>query len=1400
MHISAVVRFLPLLVFSAWLANGDQGAAMAQEQGIVVVDESPTAGLLVTQMLDQISGNPDQSARIAIEILESFGSRLVVVGDGDPDHFTTARNRVEQILLDHPGLMARFTELQESNVEGLIESGLLGRAVDVGWLTSNGVHASLVLAQSELEKGYVHAARKRLDRLGSNPLVTPEQEGFRQLMLGAIGALILDQDSIESARTALSHDSSDAFKRSRLNSLVQVLEPLVPDSVDTFESGDVAPLHEEEWHEVWSYPLPRSPMSELLTDSSDSSDVRTRALENLRSNGRAMTTIPLVAGDMIFVNDGGMIQGFDRFGSGVGWTFDLGSNQINIGDTYVDLGEMAYSDNALVAIAGVGQNSGRTTNPEIICLDPRTGELNWTRELNSIQSLNQSGSSRGGFDFSRAFPYGGLLIESGQVIFTVRKVNSRRETVLYLVSLNLEDGHVEWVRFLGSSGGLRTNKGFSRIVSDRGSVLVSSPVGVIARVDALNGDPHWLRRFDVPISRVFVPRAPWQIDQPAILDDRIYALAPNRRQLVQMDWDNGSLEGEWSFGSGSRFGDPEYLVIDGHDPDFPVLYAVGDDIHAMRAVSELPLLWRFSQSAYDEIASRSGGNLANGIRGRVQATSGNLVVPGYGDVFILSSENGRVLDVVESQDASNPLLLNSQLILAGNDSVSSLMQVGQAELMLRQRIQENPEQLSRVLGLMELGIKSGQIGLAFEAARFAVDGLSKADDPEKWVELRGQLISMLLDLSEQVMSVDVDSAEDCLQIANEIAVTDIQRAQVKLALSEMCFRQERDRDGLLLVSEILSDVGLSSVLIPRNGGKVRSSVLARMLIFGDPSAAVLWSEMAEVEFEELTGSDLQQLRVFSRRHSGTSSASQSLIDASGLLANSGEHRLAMECLLESIRVYEPTLELLGEVVARLNALGMREVSSSLVSSCLQRTDFRGLDRTDLLNELEGELSLAEPPMLGPSAGEALLISGSVVPGIGSGGIYVFLQESRLFRLSEPSSQVPDWELPVPGRSIDYVWSGLSHGVLNLVSFEGESFFTTVSITDGQKVGESNPFVELFPAYQPDLDQRRGLIPGGGVYRPESVVIDSINDDSMLVVRRDGDMAMYSIGNTSPSGVPRALWRHENLIRRVYEVFQDERTIVVSGRDRFTDPAGESEDRPRVLLLDSLTGKVVADFSPLSGEDVRWVKITPTGLLLLGTRSGIEARSLSEPSQVNWISNDRLHRGTTRDRVVVFGNHLVVVRSSSTMSAIDLSTGEISPDLFVLPVFEPGDESTTCIKVSSDLDGITVLMDNRVLRWGFDGKLVGIDAISGTPSLIGLFHSRNFDLVLEELARSGRSSARTYWLHRLDPRAGLRITGPQLEIQTENRSTGLVEICPGWILIQNGTEVMSIPMPIVTDRR
>ena len=1377
-------------------------SAVAQADGVVAVDESPTAGLLIDQLLDQISVNPDQSARICVEVLDDFGPRLVVMNPGDRDLFTTARSRVEGILLDHPQVLSRFSTLQEPVAETMLRAGLVQEVVDRAWLTESGVHASLVLAQNELEAGHLQAAWSRLQQLGYHPLIDPEQEGFRQLMLGMIGALFGDETVVDSARSALDVELRQSSKIKRLDAVTRSLSEIQPESFDTFDGVVLEPVTKDPWHQVWSHPLAGSPLAELLANSVDASTVRLRSLETLRSNGRAMTAIPLVGGDAVYVNDGGLIQAFDRYGAGRRWSFELGPTQINIGDTYVDPGEMALSGESLVAISGVGQNSGRTSNSEIICLNPAGGTLNWRRDVSSIGLAGSGEADQPEVDFSRAFPFGSILIEAGTVIFPVRKVNSRRETMLYLVGLDLEDGSVSWVRFLGSSGGLRSNRGFSRIISDRGSIIVASPVGVIARVDPVSGDPDWLRRFEVPIARLLAPRAPWRISQPAIAGQAIYALAPNRRQLVQINWSDGALEREWTLGSGSRFGDPSYLVMGDSAEGEPILFAVGNDIHGLKVTPDLPLMWTFSQMARDEIASRSGGNVANGIRGRVHATSGRLVVPGYGDVHVLDSGSGRVLEVIQTPDASNPLLLDSQLILAGNDSIVSLMQLNQAEKMLRLRIAADPGDPSRALGLLELAIKADLLDVAFEAAQMVTAGVDGSPEPRQWDGLRDQVITLLLELSNRIVVRDPDSASEALAIAGSLANTALQKAMVNLELAELLLLEQRQPEALVLLSRILGDSEMSTVMVPTASGLLQVRMQIPLLIASDPSAQLQWEQMARSELTSIDRSNVHDLVVFSRNYLGSEAAVVALMHLSQISRTEGANRASLLYLFEAMRMSSPGASTLIEACDSLEQSGMPAVARDLVLDWQQRPGFTpgadGVDSARISGLLDASRSREQWPSLGSVMGTPALQTGQLIATACSRGDYVFMGSERMFKLDSPASSEPVWEIPLDVQSVNYVWAPDSHDALQLVSTTGDSLFTTVNIDSGKVIGRSKPLVEFLPDSILKADERRGLIPGGGVYRPESFLIRKAEDDSIIILRRNGDILSARIDSNQDSAVPVVRWKRMAVLDRVYEVDQFAGIVVLSGISRETDSNGLVSETPKVVLLDTETGDEIADFAPTSAENIRWVKSSPTGLLLLGYRSGVEARTLEDPAFPIWMTTDARFRGTSRERTLVFGNRLVTAQSASAMAALDLADGNVLGGLFELPQFDVDDEPTTCLSVSSDSTGVTVLMDRHVLRWDINGQLCGLDAVTGAPAFIALFQTSDSILILEERVRRNRQAVRTYWIHRLDPAQGLLISEPPIEFDSSGRPVTMLVLCPDWILVQIGSKVLGIAMPCEPD--
>ncbi|MAJ45949.1 MAG: hypothetical protein CBC35_01355 [Planctomycetes bacterium TMED75] len=1373
-------------------------ALAVQGDGVVVVDESPTAGLRIDQILDQVSENPDQSARICVQVLDDFGPRLVISELLDPDLFTTARSRVEGILLDHPQLLSRFTTLQEPVARGLLQEGLLQEVVDRAWLTLTGVHASLMLAQDEMEAGDIHAARSRLQRLAIHPLINSDQEGYRQMMLGMIGALLGDETAVGSARSQLDLRSEYAQKLERLDLVNRSLTELQPESFDTFDGASLPPMTADPWHQVWSHSLDGSPLSELLANSIDASSVRLRSLETLRSNGRAMTAIPLAGQDLVFVNDGGQIQAFDRYGAGRRWVFELGPSQINIGDYYVDPGEMALSGDSLVALTGVGLNSGRTSTSEIICLDPADGHLNWRRDINSVGDSLSVNSNQPEVDFSRAFPFGSLVIEAGKVIFPVRKVNSRRETMLYLVGLDLKDGSVSWIRFLGSSGGLRTNRGFSRILSDRGSIIVASPVGVIARVNPVNGDPDWVRRFQVPIARVLAPGNPWQISQPAVHEDAIYALAPNRRQLVQIDWSDGSLEREWTLGSGSRFGDPRYLVMGDNSNGEPILFAVGNDIHGLKVSPDLPLLWTFSQMARDEIVNRSGSNVANGIRGRVHATSGTLVVPGYGDAFIVDSNSGRVIKVIPTPDASNPLMLDSQLLLAGNDSIVSLMQLNQAEKMLRLRISADPDDPSRALGLLELAIKANLLDVAFESARIVLSGINRSSEPDQWATLREQVITILLDLSNRLVTDNPDSAAESLEIAASLAITPLQRAMVKLELADLLFRDQRQEEGVALLAQTLGDPEMSSVMVPTESGVMQVRLRIPNLIASDPSAQIIWEQLSKSELATVDQSDVTDLVSFSRSHVGTYSAVTALLTAVEISRRSGLVRDSLNQLFEAIRMRNLRTSTLVDACDYLESLGLPAVAREVVLDFEQRPGFdQSLPNDDfsrLSRILQSVQSKYRLPAIGTTMGSASLQTGQMIANACAQGDFVFMGADRIFKLYSPAVSDPIWELPLDVSSVDYVWAPRSHNSLQLVSTDGQSLFTTVDLESGAILGRSGSLAEFFPNRQIVTDDRRGLIPGGGVFRPESFIIEPVGEDSLMIVRRNGDMVFSTIDAIGDDTAPVIRWKKNSILDRIYEVNQFAGTLVVSGVSREIDAQGVLSEIPNVLLFDLVTGDQVAEFTPSFGESPRWVKISPSGLLLIGYRSGVEARILHESAEPIWMNTDVRFRGTSREKTLVFGNRLISAQSSSTVAALNLTDGIVLQGKFEYPDLNPEDEPTTCLSISSDSNGITVLMDNHVARWDTQGELCGLDAITGSPALIALFETNDSILVLEERIRRNRQALRTYWIHRLDPAQGLMISGSPIEFQSSGRPVSMVVICPDWILVQVGTNVLGIPMP------
>ena len=87
-----------------------------------------------------------------------------------------------------------------------------------------------------------------------------------------------------------------------------------------------------------------------------------------------MTTVPALVGDLVLVNEGFLLRGFDRFTGRMRWYRDFGiSRGMRPSGTPGDLGEIVIADGDAYTVIGHAFGGGREGTGEVIRFDPATG-------------------------------------------------------------------------------------------------------------------------------------------------------------------------------------------------------------------------------------------------------------------------------------------------------------------------------------------------------------------------------------------------------------------------------------------------------------------------------------------------------------------------------------------------------------------------------------------------------------------------------------------------------------------------------------------------------------------------------------------------------------------------------------------------------------------------------------------------------------------------------------------------------------------------------------------------------------------------------------------------------------------------------------------------------------------
>ena len=1377
------------------------------------VDESPTALMLVQRVLDQSDDNVGQAARGCQELLARYGSRLLRVSEDDPDRFTSVRARVEEILLSNPSLLERFRKLQSPLAEELYEAGDYREVVKIAALTPWGLKASLALAQVELESGEIDHVRRRLENLEGHSDLQGRAARHRLCMLGM--AAHLDGDEAladEMVRRLRLEDDVDGLT-GRLLHLRSIMEALPSQSIDTLDTHEVLPPTESGWHQVWADEHEDSLFSRIVRDRMNSGMSVAQRTAVDRISGTALVSCPLVTEDSILISDGMMLHSYDRYSASDGWSVPIfeGSQGRTAGGGVADLAELAVDGEFIYAISGFAYATARSGGGEIVCLDLETGAILWRTSLDGMKVAMDAAPDEGEgrldqqLDLSDAFPYGGITVSGGSVVFAARKVNSRRETVTYLVGLDAEDGHLRWVRMVGSSGGVRTQRGFSRPIGHEDSVIISSPVGVTARLNAATGEVIWLRRFPVPLS-VTNYAVPWEIAQPAVLDDHLYLVGPDGRNVLMLDVATGEELESWPCGVGTTWGDVRYLLADEWGPGGGSVYAVGSDIVAMSgSVPGMPR-WRFSESAIDQIHSRVAFTNRSGNRGRVHVAGPCLLVPGAADLLILDAANGKVLEQIPTNGPSNPILLESQIVLGNLDGIVSLMQLGPAETLLRDRIAEAPDDPTRPLGLLELGLQSERPELALEAAMLMIELVEDEELPD----IREPLIGMLLRLLEQTAIARQDIADQVVDLATMAARTDAQVAKVLLASGDLALLNDSPDAAVETWLRILSDPELSGVTVSHDDGLLSAELIVRRRIM--ESAPELRRRM-ETRLESLCRAELDALDVetatalaeIAGRYPGAPSALAAWQRAATLHESAGDSGAAVDALLAAVRTMPDDPDLRLKTIELQRRSGWNRDAKLMLQRIMENPDLRGpFVKLAARRKIDLPEVADEAPRIGLTPGDGFSRSGRLVDASalrphGAGAMpmegLLTVSSGRLDYRSVIDSKEPDWSFAIEDRA-----PRLIHESAEMLAIWSQptNLDPTLIVLDRSSGRElwRMPGLETFlpelSQFVPGRRAREGMMPGGRIFSSREVV-PVLAPGSLILVRRAGDLVALDFDLTASIGGVQsqaAKWRIDSTLDRVYNVFSTDRLLLLSGVERSINPQGEAVEIPKVVVVDIATGRRIRIIRPLSGDDIRWLAFDPSGRVLISTRSSLESHPLHPEEETVWLND------SPQAVSAIMGWPLgdrVVTLSEGGLVAFEMSDGSVVPGAFALSDSEQRN-SQGLISLRQDSRGITALFDQRLVRFDLDGRVIGMDALAEVGSLAIQAGAQGLELVFEQLPRSIQDGFYRYRLHIFDQDDGLRLVSRPLDLKLSRSRLIDATVLDGLLLLSTSDSTVIIPMP------
>jgi outer membrane protein assembly factor BamB len=917
---------------------------------------------------------------------------------------------------------------------------------------------------------------------------------------------------------------------------------------------------------------------------------------------------------------------------------------------------------------------------------------------------------------------------------------------------------------------------------------------VIARVRIDDGSIAWLRRSAVPLASARAAHQPWEYGGPVVVGDRVVALSPDEREILALDRSTGRLLEARPVGPGTAWGATRYLVGAVLADGTPTVVGVGGDIVAFDAMDLAKRRWTFAEAVARFEPPRAGVGNRNGIRGRVSLAGDRLLVPGVDEYLCIRASDGSIESRIPGQSPANAVMLEDRIVAVGDDTLRVLMPPGRAEEILRARLAASPDDPAAAAALVDLAIRTGRWEFALESSRTVRDALLRSRGAT-WLR------SELIDKAIQIARSHPVSGEEAFAIAESVADTPDLRVRVALAFGEFLRSEGEAARAAGIWRAIASDPELRDTLVEEDGARrsVRLDAIRRMgmLASRDVELAAELERGAVAALDLVrqsaaTGSELRtelrtELLRIAMSHPRTNAAVDAAIDAARL-GDDASALTALSAVLEECLVPPARLEL----VERMRVAVRERIAPTPLATRLPKIDRRIAELLAASTDSSAALVATAPdyPKIGTEPGAGVELRGQIPIIDGDAlldrdtSIVLCLVDGSIVRL-EGADLATRWRLRLDDRDPRVVWCGKRLAVFQR-PFVGSETVTLIDPEQGTVVWSTPRTSAIWPDEPPPVDQQDRL--PNGLPMLASEVLAGCDGTSIVLVRRDGRIARFGLGDAAPDATV-----GRSKLKRVHSARLHGGLLVLVGR------VGES-DQPEttVTVHDPRSLETIAEFRTASQAPVRWAFATALGEIFLGSEAAIERWAMDAggtPRPMLVTTNSQT--GASSSPMLV-GANLLFATANDIPAVLPLFGG----DMRIVEVPGVEDGNRTIRAMIPVAEGVVVHFNDRMILVGPTGEVRGADASSRTrnspfalPIAGGILRcdsSMIEDAPDEPGARGGDFGL---VVQPLSTDRGLRVEGKPFAFRTGVETVGRATVFEGWLLFSTKSRIVGVPMPV-----